>query len=254
MKWNRKKGLALAALLMAFSLAAGIPSEAAENYQIGIGKDQTVKADQTVTLDVTVAAPGGTFNTADLTFSYEKDYLTFDQKASTGLDGYTVQEENGKLRILKYGEKQQDGKVLQLAFHTEKAGTTKITIDSAKMDTESQAITRDAPEAEKAPSQATLTIEAKAEPGKDEPGKTDPGKNEPTKNNSSGKKKHHHSSSSTDETTSAGTETAAAAASTPQNLQSAKTGDQGPMIWIVLVAVAMIGCIWVLTRKRRKHE
>ena len=77
---------ALAALLMAFSLAAGIPSEAAENYRIGIGKDQTVKADQTVTLDVTVAAPGGTFNTADLTFSYEKEYLTFDQKASTGLD------------------------------------------------------------------------------------------------------------------------------------------------------------------------
>ena len=232
MKWNRKKGLALAALLMAFSLAAGIPSEAAENYRIGIGKDQTVKADQTVTLDVTVAAPGGTFNTADLTFSYEKEYLTFDQKASTGLDGYTVQEENGKLRILKYGEKQQDGKVLQLAFHTEKAGTTKVTIDSAQMDVESQAITRDAPEAEKDPAQATLTIKTKAGTGK----------------------KHHHSSSSTDETTSAGTETAAAAASTPQNLQSAKTGDQGPMIWIVLVAVAMIGCIWVLTRKRRKHE
>ena len=109
MKWNRKKGLALAALLMAFSLAAGIPSEAAENYRIGIGKDQTVTADQTVLLDITVAAPGGIFNTADLTFSYEKDYLTFDQKASTGLDDYTVQEENGKLRLLKYGEKQQDG-------------------------------------------------------------------------------------------------------------------------------------------------
>lgn len=95
MKWNRKKGLTLAAFLMAFSLAAGIPSEAAENYRIGIGKDQTVTADQTVLLDITVATPGGTFNTADLTFSYEKDYLTFDQKASTGLDDYTVQEENG---------------------------------------------------------------------------------------------------------------------------------------------------------------
>ena len=232
MKWNRKKGLALAALLMAFSLAAGIPSEAAENYRIGIGKDQTVKADQTVTLDVTVSAPGGTFNTADLTFSYEKDYLTFDQKASTGLDGYTVQEENGKLRILKYGEKQQDGKVLQLAFHTEKAGTTKVTLDSARMDVESQAITRDAPEAEKDPAQATLTIEAKAKPGK----------------------KHRHSSSKTEETATSGSNTAAAAASTPQNLQSAKTGDQGPMLWIVLAAVAMIGCIWVLARKRRRHE
>ena len=231
MKWNRKKGLALAALLMAFSLAAGIPSEAAENYRIGIGKDQTVKADQTVTLDVTVSAPGGTFNTADLTFSYEKDYLTFDQKASTGLDGYTVQEENGKLRILKYGEKQQDGKVLQLAFHTEKAGTTKVTLDSARMDVESQAITRDAPEAEKDPAQATLTFEAKAKPGK----------------------KHRHSSSKTEETATSGSNTAAAA-STPKNLQSAKTGDQGPMLWIVLAAVAMIGCIWVLARKRRRHE
>ena len=160
MKWNRKKGLALAALLMAFSLAAGIPSEAAENYRIGIGKDQTVKADQTVTLDVTVSAPGGTFNTAELTFSYEKDYLTFDQKASTGLDDYTVQEENGKLRLLKYGEKQQDGKVFQLAFHTEKAGTTKVTIDSAQMDVESQAITRDAPEAEKKGS-AVYTVKDK---------------------------------------------------------------------------------------------
>ena len=216
---------------MAFSLAAGIPSEAAENYRIGIGKDQTVKADQTVTLDVTVSAPGGTFNTADLTFSYEKDYLTFDQKASTGLDGYTVQEENGKLRILKYGEKQQDGKVLQLAFHTEKAGTTKVTLDSARMDVESQAITRDAPEAEKDPAQATLTIEAKAKPGK----------------------KHRHSSSKTEETATSGSNSAAAA-STPKNLQSAKTGDQGPMLWIVLAAVAMIGCIWVLARKRRRHE
>ena len=232
MKWNRKKGLVLTALLMAFSLTAGIPSEAAEGYRIGIGKDQTVKAGQTVTLDVTVSAPGGTFNTADLTFSYEKDYLTFDQNASTGLDGYTVQEENGKLRILKYGEKQQDGKVLQLAFHTEKAGTTKVTIDSAKMDTESQAITRDAPEAEKAPAQATLTIEAKAKPGK----------------------KHHHSSGSTDETTSAGTDTVASAASAPQNLQSAKTGDQGPMIWMIAAVVAAFGCLLVLSRKRRKHE
>ena len=160
MKWNRKKGLTLAAFLMAFSLAAGIPSEAAENYRIGIGKDQTVTADQTVLLDITVAAPGGTFNTADLTFSYEKDYLTFDQKASTGLDGYTVQEENGKLRLLKYGEKQQDGKVFQLAFHTEKAGTTKVTIDSAQMDVESQAITRDAPEAEKKGS-AVYTVKDK---------------------------------------------------------------------------------------------
>ena len=217
MKWNRKKGLTLAAFLIAFSLAAGIPSEAAENYRIGIGKDQTVTADQTVLLDITVAAPGGTFNTADLTFSYEKDYLTFDQKASTGLDGYTVQEENGKLRLLKYGEKH---------------GTTKVTIDSAQMDVESQAITRDAPEAEKDPAQATLTIEAKAKPGK----------------------KHHHSSSKTEETATSGSNAAAAAASTPQNLQSAKTGDQGPMLWIVLAAVAMIGCIWVLTRKRRRHE
>ena len=223
MKWNRKKGLTLAAFLMAFSLAAGIPSEAAENYRIGIGKDQTVTADQTVLLDITVAAPGGIFNTAD---------LTFDQKASTGLDGYTVQEENGKLRLLKYGEKQQDGKVFQLAFHTEKAGTTKVTIDSAQMDVESQAITRDAPEAEKDPAQATLTIEAKAKPGK----------------------KHHHSSSKTEETATSGSNAAATAASTPQNLQSAKTGDQGPMLWIVLAAVAMIGCIWVLTRKRRRHE
>ena len=160
MKWNRKKGLTLAAFLMAFSLAVGIPSEAAENYRIGIGKDQTVTADQTVLLDITVAAPGGTFNTADLTFSYEKDYLTFDQKASTGLDDYTVQEENGKLRLLKYGEKQQDGKVFQLAFHTEKAGTTKVTIDSAQMDVESQAITRDAPEAEKKGS-AVYTVKDK---------------------------------------------------------------------------------------------
>ena len=160
MKWNRKKGLTLAAFLMAFSLAAGIPSEAAENYRIGIGKDQTVTADQTVLLDITVAAPGGIFNTADLTFSYEKDYLTFDQKASTGLDDYTVQEENGKLRLLKYGEKQQDGKVFQLAFHTEKAGTTKVTIDSAQMDVESQAITRDAPEAEKKGS-AVYTVKDK---------------------------------------------------------------------------------------------
>ena len=223
MKWNRKKGLTLAAFLMAFSLAAGIPSEAAENYRIGIGKDQTVTADQTVLLDITVAAPGGIFNTAD---------LTFDQKASTGLDDYTVQEENGKLRLLKYGEKQQDGKVFQLAFHTEKAGTTKVTIDSAQMDVESQAITRDAPEAEKDPAQATLTIEAKAKPGK----------------------KHHHSSSKTEETATSGSNAAATAASTPQNLQSAKTGDQGPMLWIVLAAVAMIGCIWVLTRKRRRHE
>ena len=143
-----------------------------------------------------------------------------------------MQEENGKLRLLKYGEKQQDGKVFQLAFHTEKAGTTKVTIDSAQMDVESQAITRDAPEAEKDPAQATLTIEAKAKPGK----------------------KHHHSSSKTEETATSGSNTAAAAASTPQNLQSAKTGDQGPMLWIVLAAVAMIGCIWVLTRKRRRHE
>ena len=100
------------------------------------------------------------------------------------------------------------------------------------MDVESQAITRDAPEAEKDPAQATLTIEAKAKPGK----------------------KHHHSSSKTEETATSGSNTAAAAASTPQNLQSAKTGDQGPMLWIVLAAVAMIGCIWVLTRKRRRHE
>ena len=214
---------------MTFCLAAGIPSEAAEGYRIGIEKDQTVKVDQTVTLDVTATVPGGVFNTADMTFSYEKEYLTFDKEASTGLDDYTVQEEDGKLRILKYGENHQDGNVFQLAFHTEKAGTTKVTIDSACMDTESQAITRDAPEAEKAPAQAVLTIQKKA-------------------------KKHHHSSSSDEQTASDGTNAAAAAASTPQNLQSANTGDQGPMIWIMVAVAAAVGCLWVLSRKRRKHE
>ena len=84
MKWNRKKGLVLTALLMTFCLAAGIPSEAAEGYRIGIGKDQTVKVDQTVTLDVTATVPGGVFNTADMTFSYEKEYLTFDKIIACG--------------------------------------------------------------------------------------------------------------------------------------------------------------------------
>ena len=71
-----------------------------------------------------------------------------------------MQGEKGKLRLIKYGEKQQDGKVFQLAFHTEKAGTTKVTIDSAQMDVESQAITRDAPEAEKKGS-AVYTVKDK---------------------------------------------------------------------------------------------
>ena len=233
MKWNRKKGLTLAAFLMAFSLAAGIPSEAAENYRIGIGKDQTVTADQTVLLDITVAAPGGTFNTADLTFSYEKDYLTFDQKASTGLDDYTVQEENGKLRLLKYGEKQQDGKVFQLAFHTEKAGTTKVTIDSAQMDVESQAITR----------ACTGSRERSGTGYPDHRGKSKAGKETPS-----------FLPVKTEETATSGIKYSCSGSVYTSESAVCQDGDQGPMLWIVLAAVAMIGCIWVLTRKRRRHE
>ena len=226
MKWNRKKGLILTALLMVFSLTAALPSEAAENYRIGIGKDQTVEKDKTVSLDVTVSAPGGVFQTADMTFSYDKEYLSFDKNASTGLDGYTVQEQDGKLRILRYGEQQKEGRIFQLAFRTEKAGTTRVKIDSARMDTGNQAVTRDAPEATCDPKEAVLTVKEKTG------------------------KKHHSSSGTTEETTTSG----AQAAASPQQLTSAKTGDPGYAVWILTAVVALTGCIWIFVRKRKKYE
>ncbi len=133
---------------------------ASEGYTVEVAPgSQTVAQGETANVAVNISAEGLTkYNAADFTFNYDASALTFSKEASTGLDGYTVSDKNGTLRLVAFGEDKALGQAFSLAFVSKKTGKTQVTLASAKLDDGKNADAQNAPEAAKGTSVANIDV------------------------------------------------------------------------------------------------
>mgnify|MGYP002619386033 CR=1 FL=1 len=118
-------------------------------YSVSMGADQTVAADQKVLIPVTVNSSRATvtgFNAYDMTFTYNPAALTLNT-ASDAAANLTVEDNNGTVRVRRYGETVPLGEALTLDFTAKKGATSTVTLTGAKFDLDANSINFDAPAA-----------------------------------------------------------------------------------------------------------
>lgn len=118
-------------------------------YSVSMGADQQVAAGQQVRIPVTVASSekGITgFNAYDMTFTYDPAALTLNTKTGDAAN-LTVEDNNGTVRVRRYGAIVPLGEALALDFTAKKAGTSTVTLTAAKFDLDANSINFDAPPA-----------------------------------------------------------------------------------------------------------
>ena len=125
------------------------PIPTATGYTVSMGADQQVAAGQQVRIPVTVASgeKGITgFNAYDMTFTYDPAALTLNTKTGDAAN-LTVEDNNGTVRVRRYGATVPLGEALALDFTAKKAGTSTVTLTAAKFDLDANSINFDAPPA-----------------------------------------------------------------------------------------------------------
>ena len=125
------------------------PKPTATGYTVSMGADQQVAAGQKVRIPVTVASgeKGITgFNAYDMTFTYDPAALTLNTKAGDAAN-LTVEDNNGTVRVRRYGATQALGEALALQFTAKATATSTVTLTSAKFDLDANSINFDAPAA-----------------------------------------------------------------------------------------------------------
>ena len=125
------------------------PIPTATGYTVSMGADQQVAAGQQVRIPVTVASgeKGITgFNAYDMTFTYDPTALTLNTKTDAA-GNVTVEDNNGTVRVRRYGETMELGTALTLDFTAKKAATSTVTLTAAKFDIDANSINFDAPDA-----------------------------------------------------------------------------------------------------------
>ena len=125
------------------------PIPTATGYTVSMGADQQVAAGQQVRIPVTVASgeKGITgFNAYDMTFTYDPAALTLNTKTGDAAN-LTVEDNNGTVRVRRYGATQTLGEALALDFTANKAASSTVTLNAAKFDIDANSINFDAPEA-----------------------------------------------------------------------------------------------------------
>lgn len=118
-------------------------------YSVSMGADQTVAAGETVSIPVTVASSKHSitgFNAYDMTFTYDPDALTLNT-ASDAAANLTVEDNNGTVRVRRYGDTVELGTALTLDFTAKKGATSTVTLTEAKFDLDANSINFDAPAA-----------------------------------------------------------------------------------------------------------
>ena len=121
----------------------------ATGYSVSMGADQQVAAGQKVRIPVTVASreKGITgFNAYDMTFTYDPAALTLNTKAGDAAN-LTVEDNNGTVRVRRYGATQALGEALALDFTAKATATSTMKLTNAKFDLDANSINFDAPEA-----------------------------------------------------------------------------------------------------------
>ena len=121
----------------------------ATGYTVSMGADQQIAAGQQVRVPVTVASgeKGITgFNAYDMTFTYDPAALTLNTKTGDAAN-LTVEDNNGTVRVRRYGATQALGEALALEFTANKAASSTVTLTNAKFDLDANSINFDAPDA-----------------------------------------------------------------------------------------------------------
>lgn len=117
-------------------------------YSVSMGADQQLVSGQRVRIPVTVASSEKKitgFNAYDMTFTYDPTALTLNTKTGDA-DNLTVEDNNGTVRVRRYGATQALGEALALDFTANKAASSTVTLTSAKFDLDTNSINFDAPE------------------------------------------------------------------------------------------------------------
>lgn len=128
-------------------------------YSVSMGADQTVAAGQKVLIPVTVNSSRATvtgFNAYDMTFTYDPAALTLNT-ASDAAANLTVEDNNGTVRVRRYGETAPLGEALTLDFTAKKGTSSTVTLTAAKFDLDANSINFDAPAATIADADTTVT-------------------------------------------------------------------------------------------------
>ena len=124
------------------------PRPTATDYSVSMAADQQAAAGQKVRIPVTVASSKGItgFNAYDMTFTYDPTALTLNTKTGDAAN-LTVEDNNGSVRVRRYGATQALGEALALDFTANKAATSTVTLTAAKFDIDANSINFDAPNA-----------------------------------------------------------------------------------------------------------
>lgn len=118
-------------------------------YSVSMGADQQVAASQKVRIPVTVASSekGITgFNAYDMTFTYDPAALTLNTTSNAAAN-LTVEDNNGTVRVRRYGAPLALGEALALDFTAKATATSTVKLTNAKFDLDANSINFDAPDA-----------------------------------------------------------------------------------------------------------
>ena len=134
-----------------FTMAVGTGSNprTETGYSVSMGADQQISADQQVRIPVTVASSEKNitgFNAYDMTFTYDPTALTLNTKTGDAAN-LTVEDNNGTVRVRRYGDTVTLGEPLALEFTANKATSSTVTLTNAKFDLDANSINFDAPDA-----------------------------------------------------------------------------------------------------------
>ena len=127
----------------------GEPRPTATGYSVSMAADQQVAAGKTVSIPVTVASSKKKitgFNAYDMTFTYDPAALTLNTTSDSAAN-LTVEDNNGTVRVRRYGATQELGTALALEFTANKAASSTVTLTNAKFDIDANSINFDAPDA-----------------------------------------------------------------------------------------------------------
>lgn len=125
------------------------PIPTATGYSVSMGADQQAVGGQKVRIPVTVASSEKAitgFNAYDMTFTYDPAALTLNTKTGDAAN-LTVEDNDGTVRVRRYGDAVPLGEALALEFTANKATSSTVTLTAAKFDLDANSINFDAPDA-----------------------------------------------------------------------------------------------------------
>lgn len=134
-----------------FTMAVGTGSNprTETGYSVSMGADQQISADQQVRIPVTVASSEKNitgFNAYDMTFTYDPAALTLNTSSNAAAN-LTVEDNNGTVRVRRYGAPLALGEALALDFTAKATATSTVKLTNAKFDLDANSINFDAPDA-----------------------------------------------------------------------------------------------------------